>query len=297
MIVFASAFAISFAVLLLYWVLVTGRPSAHDEVVGNLALGISPSSHVMRSSAAGEGAASRLDAWVRSAAPRGAAARLERQLTLLGRDVSWPLHRVLLGKLAVTALIATLGLTYVFTEPTGGRILSAFAVTLVGYYAPELILHSRGQERQQRIQRELADTLDQMTIAVEAGLSFDAAMQRAAKNGKGPLAEELIRTMQDMQVGVPRRKAMKGLANRSSVADLRRFVTALLQADAYGIPLADVLRTQAVEMRLKRRQRAEQKAMQIPVKVVFPLILFILPTLFIVLLGPAVMSMIEAFSS
>ena len=126
-----------------------------------------------------------------------------------------------------------------------------------------------------------------MTIAVEAGLGFESAMARAGSNGKGPLAEELVRTLQDIAVGQPRREAYLALAERTGVADLRRFIRAVVQADAYGISIADVLRTQAQEMRLKRRQRAEEKAMQIPVKVIFPLMLCILPTLFIVLLGPA----------
>jgi tight adherence protein C len=165
-------------------------------------------------------------------------------------------------------------------------------VTGVGYFLPELLLHSRGQERSQQISLELADTLDQMTIAVEAGLGFDSAMARAGKNGTGPLAEELVRTLQDIQVGRSRREAYGALAERTAVPDLRRFVRAVIQADTYGIAVADVLRTQAGEMRLKRRQRAEEKAMQIPVKVIFPLMICILPVLFIVLLGPAVMDIV-----
>ena len=135
-----------------------------------------------------------------------------------------------------------------------------------------------------------------MTIAVEAGLGFDAAMAKAGRNGKGPLAEELVRTLQDIQFGQSRRQAYESLAGRTDVVDLRRFVRAVIQADRYGVAIADVLRTQAAEMRMKRRQRAEEKAMQIPVKVIFPLMLCILPVLFIVLLGPAVMDIVAAFS-
>jgi tight adherence protein C len=105
-----------------------------------------------------------------------------------------------------------------------------------------------------------------------------------------------VRTLQDIAVGHPRREAYLALAERTGVRDLQRFVRAVVQADAYGVSIADVLRTQAAEMRLKRRQRAEEKAMQIPVKVIFPLVLCILPTLFIVLLGPAAMSIVHAFS-
>ena len=171
----------------------------------------------------------------------------------------------------------------------------AVVATGVAYVVPELLLYSRGQERQQAISLELADTLDQMTIAVEAGLGFEAAMSRAGRNGRGPLAEELVRTLQDIAVGQPRREAYLALAERTAVPDLRRFIRAVVQADAYGVSIADVLRTQAAEMRLKRRQRAEEKAMQIPVKVIFPLILCILPTLFIVLLGPAALDIAAAF--
>lgn len=157
-------------------------------------------------------------------------------------------------------------------------------------------MSSRSQERNDEIQLELADTLDQMTIAVEAGLGFDAAMARAGRNGTGPLAQELIRTLQEIQVGQLRRTAYESLALRTDVPDLRRFVRAIIQADAYGISVADVLRTQAAEMRLKRRQRAEEKAQQVPVKVIFPLLTCILPVLFIVLLGPTAINMMEAFS-
>jgi tight adherence protein C len=179
-----------------------------------------------------------------------------------------------------------------------GLLSTLFVIVVAGvsYYVPEMLLKSRGQERQQAIALELADTLDQMTIAVEAGLGFESAMARAGRNGKGPLAEELVRTLQDIGVGQPRRDAYLALADRTAVPDLRRFIRAVVQADAYGVSIADVLRTQAQEMRLKRRQRAEEKAMQIPVKVIFPLILCILPTLFIVLLGPAAVDVIGAFS-
>ncbi|MFO7691444.1 MAG: type II secretion system F family protein, partial [Cryobacterium sp.] len=121
-------------------------------------------------------------------------------------------------------------------------------------------------------------------------------MAKAATNGQGPLAEEFIRTLQDMSIGRTRAHAYQSLGERTSSADLRRFTRSIIQADAYGIAIADVLRVQAAEMRLRRRQRAEEKAMKIPVKVLFPLIFCILPVLFIVLLTPAVLNMIDAFA-
>jgi tight adherence protein C len=167
------------------------------------------------------------------------------------------------------------------------RLLGWLCFTTLAYFTPDLLVHSRGQERQESIGKALPDTLDQMTIAVEAGLGFETAMARAGRTGTGPLADELVRTLQEVQLGVPRSKAMRNLADRTDQSDLRHFVLAVIQAESYGIPIADVLRTQAAEQRVKRRQRAEEQAMKIPVKIIFPLILCILPTLFIVILGPA----------
>jgi tight adherence protein C len=223
--------------------------------------------------------------------------RLNRLANTAGRPAAWPIPRLLAAKVVLAAIAGALGLLVFTAHPGLVTGLLTGAITLVSYVVPELLLYSRGQERRQAIGLELADTLDQMTIAVEAGLGFESAMARAGANGKGPLAEELVRTLQDIAVGQPRRDAYLALADRTGVPDLARFIRAVVQADAYGVSIADVLRTQAQEMRLKRRQRAEEKAMQIPVKVIFPLILCILPVLFIVLLGPAVMDIVAAFSS
>jgi tight adherence protein C len=176
-------------------------------------------------------------------------------------------------------------------------LLFAVAVVVLAWFVPDLLLLSRGQKRREEIQRALPDTLDQMTIAVEAGLGFEAAMAHVARNGTGALAEELIRTLQDIQVGQPRREAYRALAERSPEPDLRRFLRAVIQAEQHGVSVARVLTTQAQEMRVKRRQRAEEKAMKIPVKVVFPLILTILPVLIIVVIGPGVINIIDAFSN
>ncbi len=220
---------------------------------------------------------------------------LERLLARAGRPPAWPVDRLLAVKLALPVVIGSLALFYASKAPGLLSVGVGIAATVIGHFLPELLLYSRGQERSKAIGLELADTLDQMTIAVEAGLGFDSAMARAGKNGKGPLAQELVRTLQDIQVGQSRRQAYESLATRTEVPDLRKFVRAIIQADKYGIAIADVLRTQASEMRMKRRQRAEEKAMQIPVKVIFPLMLCILPVLFIVLLGPAAMDMVAAF--
>jgi tight adherence protein C len=175
-------------------------------------------------------------------------------------------------------------------------IVIGIGICLIGFFYPMVRLQSVGADRRTAIKRQLPDTLDQMSIAVNAGLGFDAAMVRVARNGRGELSQELVRTLQDIQVGQARRVAYEDLAERTGVDTLRRFVRSIIQAEAYGIALSDVLQTQADELRLERRMYAERKAMEIPVKVVFPLLLFIMPAMFIVVMGPGAIGIIHAFS-
>jgi tight adherence protein C len=291
--VLAAAVAVALAVPVLGWSLFARPGTATVQARDNLIRSIPVVTAGAAAESSGPGLLSRLAGWL---TPRGTVARLNRLAGTAGRPAAWPVPKLVAAKLVLGLLAGGLGLLLVSGGPSTLTVGLTVVVTVVAYFLPELLLHSRGQERQEVIQLELADTLDQMTIAVEAGLGFESAMARAGKNGKGPLAEELVRTLQDIAVGQPRREAYLALADRTGVQDLRRFIRAVVQADQYGVSIADVLRTQAQEMRLKRRQRAEEKAMQIPVKVIFPLILCILPTLFIVLLGPAVMDIVDAFS-
>jgi len=158
------------------------------------------------------------------------------------------------------------------------------------------VLYQAAYNRSDRIRRELPDALDLLSISVEAGLGFDAALSQVARNTQGPLADEFFRVLQEMQIGTGRSDAMRALGERTNVTELRGFVTAMVQADAFGIPIANVLRVQAREMRIKRSQRAEELAQKVPVKILFPLIFCILPALFIVILGPAAITIIDAFS-
>lgn len=222
--------------------------------------------------------------------------KLDRLLSLAGRPASLPLGRVLAAKPLLGLLGALLGSWISANSPTPILKLVGVFVFLLGYFIPDLLLYSKGQERQKTMQLELANTLDQMLISVEAGLGFEGAMARAGENGKGPLAEELIRTLQDMQVGRSRRESYVALAARTNVPELRSFVQAVVQADTYGIAISRVLRVQAKVMRVKRRQRAEEKAMKLPVTILFPLLFFIFPVLFIAILGPAVINAIDTFS-
>jgi tight adherence protein C len=229
--------------------------------------------------------------------PAGNVRRLDLLLARAGRPAAWPLERVLVTKLLLTAAVAGLMVLLLLGSPSGRIVLFAVVLVVLAWFVPDLLLYNQGQKRRAEIQKALPDTLDQMTIAVGAGLGFEAAMTHVARNSRGPLAEELVRTLQDIQVGQPRREAYRALAERSPEPDLRRFLRAVVQAEQHGVSVARVLTTQAQEMRVKRRQRAEEKAMKIPVKVVFPLILTILPVLMIVVMGPGVINMIDAFSN
>lgn len=232
----------------------------------------------------------------RRVTPQAYVLKLDHLLALAGRPASMPLEKVLTAKPLLGLAGGIAGLLLVQSSPEKLFVLLGIFITVLGYFVPDLLLYSKGQERQKAMALELANTLDQMLISVEAGLGFESAMQRAGETGKGPLADELVRTLQDMQVGRSRREAYLAMADRSTIPELRSFVKAIVQADAYGIALSGVLRTQAKVMRVKRRQRAEEKAMKLPVAVLFPLLLFIFPVLFIVILGPAVLNVIDTFA-
>jgi len=168
--------------------------------------------------------------------------------------------------------------------------LMLFGLVLVpaSFFIPDLWLKNLIEKRQKQVQLALADTLDLLTISVEAGLGFDVALAKVVKNHPGPLAEEFSRMLHEVQVGVSRKDALKNMAERTDVDELRNFISSIIQADIFGVSIGNVLRVQASEMRLKRKQRAEEIAQKAPVKIVFPLILCIFPSIFVVIVGPGV---------
>lgn len=231
-----------------------------------------------------------------AAAPSGYIAWIERQLVYAGRPSGWSVNGIVVWKI----ILAIAGVLFVVMFALSGGIsgwgvLIAVAAPPMLFFLPDVMINSRAHDRQEAIKLSLPDLLDQMTIAVEAGLGFDAAMAKAARNGKGPLAEEMIRVLQDMSIGRTRRDSFMELERRTSVEDLRRFIRAVIQADQYGVSIGDVLRVQSAEMRLKRKQRAEEQAMKVSVKILFPLVFCLLPVLFIVLLTPAALNMMNSF--
>ncbi len=188
---------------------------------------------------------------------------------------------------AVGGLIIALTLGVVFSFALSRVVLLGAIVAAVGFFAPDAWLSRLIAARKKEIGLALPDILDMLTISVEAGLGFDAALTKVVKNFRGALAEEFFRFLQETHLGRSRRDAWKNLAERTNVPDVNSFVLSVLQADTFGISIGKVLRVQAEEMRTIRRQRAEEIAMKAPVKVVFPLVLCIFPALMVVVLGPA----------
>lgn len=192
-----------------------------------------------------------------------------------------------------------LGMVIFFTlgagRPFTSALLFAMGGFLVGLYVPNIWLIGKVSKRQKVIQRELPDALDMMSICVDAGMGFDGALQKIAFHSDTALAVEIRRVMMEIQVGVPRPDALRHLVERTGVDDVSSFVAVLIQADTMGISIRDVLHSQSVQMRIKRRQRAEESARQAPLKMLLPLVFFIFPALFAIILGPAIPKLMSAF--
>lgn len=176
----------------------------------------------------------------------------------------------------------------------GGRILALVILALpIGLLLPFALLSKKIAYRKLSIQRDLPDVLDLLTVSVEAGLSFDGALAKLSEKMKGALVDEFIRVLQEIRMGISRRDALTAMSLRCDVPDVSLFTTSLVQADQLGVSIGNVLRVQSISMREKRRQRAEEKAMKAPIKMMLPLVVFIFPTIFIVLLGPALIRIME----
>lgn len=216
---------------------------------------------------------------------------LRRRLDGAGNPAGWTVDSVVAGKALGLLLGGLLGLLVCAMV---GAILPALilitATAGLGFYAPNLVLYQKSYDRIEQVRRGLPDALDLMVVCVEAGLGFPAAMHQVAANTTGPVAAEFGRVLHEMQIGADLSAALRALADRTPVEDLQRFCAAMVQAQTLGIGVSQTLRVQADEMRTKRSQRAEEASQKVPVKILFPLIFCILPALFVVVLGPAVIS-------
>ena len=240
----------------------------------------------------------------------GAAEAVIRRLT----PSTW--HANLVTKIRLAGLEATLAPGVVYTGKAIGLVAGAalfggaaaaagvpggvvalmlvFGIVL-GFMAPNVILSRRAEQRQGDIRRSLPEALDLMAITVQAGVGLEQAVAVVTERLKGPLGEEFNRFLNEVQLGFSRREALQNLRERNDCAELSTFILSMLQADALGIAIGDVLKTQAVEIRAKRRQRARERAAKAPVRLLFPLIFGILPALFVVILGPAGITISRSF--
>ena len=238
-----------------------------------------------------------LPGWMRALALRlsssGIAAKLQHRLDLAGNPGRWNPDRVLAAKGLGLVVLAAIGMLIGAHKPVL-LILCAAVGGGIGFFLPDVLLYNAGLKRQARIQAALPDAMDMLTVCVEAGLGFDAALAQVARNTGGPLAAELSRVLQEMQIGKSRTEALHAMSDRTTVSEFRAFVSSLVQAGELGISVAQVLREQAKELRLRRRQRAEEQAQKVSVKIMFPLITCLFPALFVVIIGPGVITIMHS---
>lgn len=228
--------------------------------------------------------------------PRSVLNGVQQQLIYAGEPMNMQgfLTMVLVSTVASAGLAATIVVVSGASVSTMTLGLAGM-VALIGFYLPFYLVKSRCRARQNAIIKSLPDAFDLITTCVEAGLGLDAALARVAEKVSGPFADELSRALRDIALGKSRREALKEVGERTGVPDLIQFTNAVIQAEAMGSSVGTVLRVQAEQLRVKRRQRAEQAAYKAPVKMLFPLVLFIFPTLFIVILGPAIITIMQGF--
>ncbi|MFB0957968.1 MAG: type II secretion system F family protein [Clostridiaceae bacterium] len=200
------------------------------------------------------------------------------------------INQILLGLIVLLLMVS-------FFRFSGMQInwLILVLVTIIALILPLSYFRGKAQTRQKLIKNSLPDILDMLYISVEAGLSFDAAMKKTASKMKGPLSEEITRAMDDITKGREREEALRSIGIRTQVEDVSSFITAVIQSELLGANIANMLRIQSRVMREKRRQRAEEAAAKMPLKMLFPMIFLLFPALFIVILGPALISIFNTF--
>lgn len=233
--------------------------------------------------------------FARRLTPQSLIDRIERNYMLAGRPEEWSVAKVLSLKFIMAAFGIAAGV--MFYDSFGGKmgLLLLLGMPVIGYIVPDVIINGKARSRQEQIQVALPDMLDQITISIESGSSFENALARTGHTGNGPLSDEIVRTVQDIALGIPRRDAYDALVERTDVEELRTFVRAIIQGEEFGVSVSEIVRDQAAAMRVTRRLRAEAKANEIPVKMLFPLMGTILPVLFLIVIGPAVLNALEIF--
>jgi len=224
--------------------------------------------------------------------PKGYTEKVRHKLAITGKASPLDVDRFLAKRAISILAIPAVWILWYTVMPIKGqtRFLTAILLSLLLFLGPDAVLNREIEERQDQIRRSLPDILDLLTISVEAGLGFEQALDRTVQAVPGPLSDEFMRMLNETRAGSSRADAMRAIEARTDVAEVRSFVLAILQADTFGVSIGRILRAQADEMRVKRRQLAQERAMKAPVKMLLPMVFCIFPALFVVVLGPAVIN-------
>ncbi len=238
----------------------------------------------------------RIAGYASALTPSGGRERIAIWLDQAGNPARLSIQSVLEYKGALLIVGGAVGLLAgLFTGSLAGIALCTVIGAALGFYAPNALLSHLAHERQEQIRNTLPDVLDTLVVSVEAGLGFEAALAQVVANGKGPVVAEFARVLHEMQIGKARTDALREMGARTTVTELRSFSSSVVQATTLGVSIANVLRQQAAEMRLRRRQYAEEQAQKVPVKILFPMVLCLFPALFVVVLGPGIIKLVDVF--
>lgn len=226
---------------------------------------------------------SRYGAWFKAVATRAGTWRPDQINQALGRKFEFLIAALLFGVL-------------VRNTSHGSSTLYLLVLPVFAFFLPDLLLVNKAKKRVARIEQVLPETIDLLNMCANAGLGFQAGMLRVAESQDNPLAEEFNRVLAEMRIGESRSSALRDLADRINLEPLRQFVNSVLQVDRLGVPVTKVLEDQAIKMRAIRKERAREQAQKVPVKILMPIMLFLLPAMMIIVLGPAIISVVRAFS-
>jgi tight adherence protein C len=218
-----------------------------------------------------------------------------KKLISAGRPLGWSAAEFISVQYSTAVILAIAA--YILSSLSGATPKMQYMAVIWGFIGGYVLLYMflkyNISRRHVGINKELPDILDLLTISIEAGMGFDAALQKVVQKSPGPLAQEFNQSLQEMRMGKTRKEALRDLGLRSEVSDLKNFVGAIIQADQLGVSMGNVLRTQSEQMRIIRKQRVEEKAMKAPIKMLLPLVIFIFPTIFLILLGPTLLQLMD----
>lgn len=237
----------------------------------------------------------KLVSFIGKATPKQINQSLEKTISYAGKSNNLTVNRLITIQIMVAIILPSF--LYLISNFTGNipNTLILVITGILGFMIPLYIMKSKARGRQVKIQKSLPDMLDLLYVSVEAGLGFDMALKRTTEKMPGPLAEEFNRGLDEINKGRKRDEALRAVVHRTGVEDLSSFISAVIQSEQLGSNIANMLRIQSSSMRQKRRQRAEEAAMKVPIKMLFPLVFFMFPALFIVILGPALIRIMDIF--